>query len=193
MRNLFAYAALALALPSLPLQAADATHTPAPDALTPLIIKIKQRIDIGEEVALSKWYSGKPVQDTDREKQVIVDATSKASEFWLGKDDVRQFMTAQIEANKLVQYARLAQWHATGTAPEKSGQNLANNIRARLDNLQPELLSTYAAFVPYRKDVDCPTWVKNVTERQVTDPVVAIAMLRAAGELCTSSRKGNRS
>jgi chorismate mutase len=123
MRNLFACAALALALPSLPLQAANAKPTPAPDALTPLFIKIKQRIDIGEEVALSTWYSGKPMQDTDRERQVIADAT----------------------------------------------------------------------FVPYSKDVHCPPWVKTVTERQVTDPVVAIAMLRAAGELCTSSRKGNRS
>jgi len=193
MKNLTAGAALALVLSLLHLHAAHAASAPAPEELTSLITTIKQRIEIGEEVALSKWYSGKPVHDGDRERQVIANATSRAGEYRLGKDDVHRFMSAQIEANKMLQYARLAQWHAVGIAPQKAAANLAQDIRARLDNLQPELLTAYAAFARYSRDVQCPAWTKSVTEQQATDPVVATAMLRAASDLCTSSPTGTRS
>ncbi len=178
-----------LTLTLLPLHLMAAPAAPTPAALTPLIKAISQRLEIANDVALSKWYSGKPVQDTDRERQVIASATAKAGDFRLSRDDASQFFAAQIEANKMVQYARLAQWHATGTAPANPAQSLGSDIRSRLDTLQPILLTSYAAFSPHRRDVACPDWVSAASELQATDPVMSSALARAVGDLCIPRKK----
>ncbi len=180
-------AALALSLFPLHLMASPSANPP--ESLAPLIDAISKRLEIADDVALSKWHSGKPVQDTDRERQVITNVTLQAEDFKLPRDDVRQFFAAQIEANKMVQYARLAQWHANGAAPANSAQSLANDIRSRLDTLQPTLLKSYAAFFPYRQNIACPAWLSAESEKRTSDPVIATALVRAAEGLCLTNQK----
>ena len=160
---------------------------PAPDALRPLMTAIGQRIDIANDVALSKWYSGKPVQDSNRERQVIINAESQAQAYSLTRDEVRQFMTAQMEANKVVQYARIAQWHKRGRVPQQPASTLTGTIRTRLDTLQPVLMEKYAAFVPYRTHSACVSWVQAEIKRQTADPVIVAAMQRATADLCIAA------
>lgn len=164
--------------------------SPTPAALGPLIEAMSQRLDIANDVAQSKFYSGKPVQDSERERQVIANAEAQAAAYKLDKSDVRLFMTAQIEANKRVQYARLAQWHADARPPEQPSTSLTTGIRTRLDTLQPILMEKYAAFVPYRKDAACQRWVQAEIERQTTDPTLVNALQHAAGDLCANIIKG---
>ena len=164
------------------------SNTPAPDALRPLIEAMNQRLDIANDVAQSKFYSGKPVQDSEREQLVIANAETQAATYALDKADVRQFMTAQIEANKMVQYARIAQWHAT-QPPAKPTDNLTTGIRARLDTLQPLMMQKYAAFQPYRNDSACLGWVQIEIQHQTTDPITAKALQRAAADLCVMPRR----
>jgi len=166
-----------------------ASSSCAPVALRPLIEAMGQRLDIANDVAQSKFYSGKPVQDTEREQQVIANAQAQAAGYKLDKSNVRQFMTAQIEANKLVQYARIAQWHDT-QPPEKPTASLTTGIRTRLDTLQPVLMEKYAAFLPYRKDEACQHWVQAEIKRQAADPTLVTALQRAAEGLCTNINKG---
>lgn len=166
-----------------------AIHQPPPAELRSLIETIGQRLDIANDVAQSKFYSGKPVQDTDRERQVIANAESQATTYRLDKDDIHRFMTAQIEANKMVQYARIAQWHEDIQPPERPTASLTTGIRTRLDTLQPMLMEKYAAFLPYRKDKACHGWVQAEIERQTTDPVLVTALQRAAEDLCTDATK----
>ncbi|TDV60588.1 chorismate mutase [Pseudomonas sp. LP_7_YM] len=167
-----------------------ASSSPAPAALSPLIEAMGQRLAIANDVAQSKFYSGKPVQDTERERQVIANAQAQAAAYKLDKSDVRLFMTAQIEANKMVQYARLAQWHADAQPPEQPSTSLTTGIRTRLDTLQPVLMEKYAAFVPYRKDPACQRWVQADIERQTADPTLVTALQRAASNLCATTNKG---
>ncbi|RAU46089.1 MULTISPECIES: chorismate mutase [unclassified Pseudomonas] len=155
----------------------------APPALRPLIEAMNQRLDIATDVARSKFYSGKPVQDTEREQQVIANAQGQATRYGLEKDDVRRFMTAQIDANKMVQYARLEHWHAT-QPPETPGESLTAGIRTRLDALQPVMMQKYAAFQTFRHDKACRDWVQVEIQRQTTDPIAVTALQRASDSLC---------
>lgn len=182
MLKSFHITALAMALFAPCLNAASAQQPPA--QLPPLITAMEQRLEIANDVARSKWHSGKPVQDSERERQVIQNAESRAGEFKLPPDDIREFMTAQMEANKMVQYARIEQWRETGHSPEKPESGLTDGIRGRLDALLPLLMQSYSAFQPYRSDAKCSGWVQSEIQRQASDPVIVTALQRAAGDLC---------
>ena len=80
-----------------------------PSPLEPLLQAISERLTIADQVALSKWDSGKAVEDPPREQQVISAAQARAAEFKLNPDDVQRLFRTQIEANKRVQNALLEQ------------------------------------------------------------------------------------
>ncbi|WP_322616681.1 chorismate mutase [Pseudomonas sp. BIC9C] len=184
---------LACALFGLFAGGAQAGTTPAaPDALQPLLATMNERLYISELVALTKWDSGKPVQDNAREAQVIANARKQAAERKLDPDDVADLIAAQIaaqiEASKLLQYGRLAQWQAAHEAPDTPRPDLGNEIRPKLDKLQTLLLKQYADFLPYRKDPNCPQWLATERSALIKDSLHGQAMIRATGELCVVSR-----
>ncbi|KAB0496308.1 chorismate mutase [Pseudomonas vancouverensis] len=160
------------------------TTPPAPDALQPLLSTMDQRLYLSELVALTKWDSGKPIQDNAREAQVVANAKVEAAKRKLDPDDVADLMSAQIEASKLVQYGRLAQWQAAHRAPDTPRPDLNKEIRPKLDKLQDQLLKQYAAFLPYRKDPNCPQWLAKERSALIKDYLHGQAMIRATGELC---------
>jgi len=164
------------------------TSPPAPDALQPLLATMNERLNISELVALTKWDSGKPVQDNAREAQVIANARKQATQHQLDPDDVADLIAAQIEASKLVQYGRIAQWQAAHKAPDTPRPDLINEIRSKLDKLQNLLLQQYADFLPYRKDPNCPQWLATERSTLIKDYLHGQAMIRATGELCIVGR-----
>lgn len=181
---------LTCALPAF-LAFASATHaaTPsqAPDALQPLLATINQRLNIADQVALTKWDSGKPIQDTAREASVIASARKQAVENKLDPDETADLVAAQIEANKLVQYGLIAQWQAAQKAPDVPRPDL-NQLRPKLDELQALMLQQYAAFVPYRVDPQCPTWLAEQRSSLIKDALHGQALIRATGELCVTDQ-----
>ena len=168
--------------------AAPPKPTPAPASLAPLLQAMNARLEIADQVALTKWDSGKPIQDSAREQHVIANAAQQAATYQLNPEDVSQFLAAQIEANKLVQYALLARWHAAGKAPSIARPDLVKQIRPALDQLQVRLLLNYAAFAASRQDPQCPIWLARERQALKTDEIHDLALVRAAGELCLSGR-----
>ncbi len=166
------------------LNAFAGTDTPVPAALAPLLATIAERLNVADQVALTKWDSGKPIQDSPREVQVIAAAAKLAPTYKLDAEEVSQFLAAQIEANKLVQYALLAKWNEAGSAPATARPDLVRQIRPQLDQLQTRLLQNYAAFAPYRQDPQCPSWLNQQRRVQSTDTIHDMALIRAVGELC---------
>ncbi|WP_419711038.1 chorismate mutase [Pseudomonas sp. NFX224] len=160
-----------------------ATSSAAPDTLQPLLNTINERLNIADEVALTKWDSGKPIQDTAREALVIANAKKQAVERKVDPDEAADLIAAQIEANKLVQYGLIAQWQAAHKAPDAPRPDL-NQIRPKLDELQTRLLQEYADFVPYRVDPECPTWLAEQRSALIKDALHGQALIRATGELC---------
>lgn len=164
------------------------TPSSAPDSLQPLLVTMNERLNIGDLVALTKWDSGKPIQDSAREAQVIANARKMAVDRQLDPDEVAELISAQIEASKLVQYGLIAQWQAAGKAPDTPRPDLAGQIRPQLDELQNRLLQQYADFAAYRKDPNCPSWLGKARARLIKDQLHGQALIRATGELCVASQ-----
>lgn len=160
----------------------------AATTLQPLLVTLNERLNIGDLVALAKWDSGKPVQDSAREAQVIANARKLAVDRKLDPEEVGQLFAAQMEANKLVQYGLLAKWQAAGTAPDTPRPDLTNQIRPRLDELQNRLLQQYADFTPYRNDPHCQNWLAQIRVRLAKDRLHELALIRATGELCAADQ-----
>ncbi|EJN35269.1 chorismate mutase [Pseudomonas sp. GM80] len=165
-----------------------APSTP-PESLKPLLETLNERLNIGDLVALTKWDSGKPIQDSPREAQVIANARTLATQYTLDPEEVAQLIAAQMEANKLVQYGLLAQWQAAGAAPDTPRPDLGQQIRPRLDELQSRLLQQYAAFAAHRRDADCPVWLATARSGLAVDRLHELALVRATGELCVRAAR----
>jgi chorismate mutase len=161
---------------------------PAPEALMPLLATVNERLAIADLVALTKWDSAKPIQDSDREAQVIANARQLAKQYGVSEDEVAQLLAAQIEANKLVQYGLLAEWQAAGKAPDTQRPDLKGQIRPQLDELQTRLLAQYARFSPFRAHPACSAWLSQALPPLASDPLHELALVRATGELCTGNK-----
>jgi chorismate mutase len=166
---------------------AHAASSQAPDALQPLLATINERLEIADAVALTKWDSGKPIQDTTREAQVLANARKQAVRQKLDPDEAADLIAAQIEANKLVQYGLLAVWQAAHKAPDVPRPDLGQ-LRPKLDELQARLLQQYADFTPYRVDPECPNWLAKQRASLIKDALHGQALIRATGELCVTDQ-----
>jgi chorismate mutase len=160
------------------------------DRLEPLVETSAQRLLIAKQVALAKWDSGAPVEDTSREEQVIVAAIKAAEGRGLDPSSVASFFRAQIEANKLVQYSLLSDWRRVGKAPEHTPVDLAKTIRPELDELQIKLLSELVNTSGIRSSASCRTDMAIAVGKYVTDHknslgrLWAIALDRAMAAAC---------
>jgi chorismate mutase len=164
-----------------------ATPTPVPEALQSLLATINERLNIADEVALTKWDSGKPIQDTAREALVIANARTQAIQYKLDPEEAADLIAAQIEANKLVQYGLIAIWQAAHAAPDVPRQDL-NKLRPRQDELQALIFQRYADFRPYRHDPQCPAWLAEQRSSLIKDALHGQALIRATGELCVTEQ-----
>jgi chorismate mutase len=127
----------------------------AVEQLQPLVEATAHRLMIGEQVALAKWDSGKAVEDAPREAHVIRGAVKDGETKGLDEASVSSFFNAQIEANKVVQYALLADWSRDGKAPDHAPVDLVNDIRPKLDEVQKSLIAELVDTVEIRKSKTC--------------------------------------
>jgi chorismate mutase len=170
----------------------EATAYPqtATDRLQRLVEASAQRLVIAEQVALTKWDSGTPVEDTSREAQVIASAIREGESRGLDQASVSSFFRAQIEANKLVQYSLLAEWHRVGKAPDHMPVNLAVAIRPKLDQVQTALIAELAETVVIRASASCGTDTAKAVGKYVSahrdsfSVPEAIALDRAMAATC---------
>jgi chorismate mutase len=162
------------------------------DRLRPLVETSAQRLVIAEQVALAKWDSGAPVEDTSREELVIVTATKAAEVRGLDPSSVANFFRAQIEANKLIQYSLLADWRRVGKAPDHMPVDLAKAIRPELDQLQTDLIVELVDTSRIRSSASCRTDMAKAVGKYVSEHknsfgrLQAIALDRAMAAACTS-------
>ena len=162
----------------------SASAIAAPPILEPLLNSIAERLEIAEQVALSKCDSHKPDEDKKREQEVIASVVAQAPRYKLDPAAAEQFFSAQIEANKLVQYTHLSDWQFQGKAPDDPRPDLVKQIRPQLDELQKRLLQQLADFTPQRTDPQCPQWLAESVHEPLNDPLRQLAMIRATAELC---------
>ncbi|MCW0394102.1 hypothetical protein NB696_002742 [Xanthomonas sacchari] len=155
--------------------------------LEPLLDRIAERNAIGDQVALSKWDSGKPVLDATREAAVLASVRDQAQAHGVDPDDAARFFGMQIESNKLVQYELLSRWHLRGRAPNSPRPDLTG-LRTRLDQLQGEMLDALQASAAVRQAPDCPATTARAAEayalRWQLDQLHRTALVRSLGDFC---------
>ncbi|CBA17381.1 chorismate mutase [Xanthomonas albilineans] len=155
--------------------------------LEPLLDRIVARNAIADQVALSKWDSGKPVLDSVREAAVLAKVREQAPAHGVDPDDAARFFSMQIESNKLVQYELLSRWHLRGRAPNRPRPDLSA-LRTRLDQLQGEMLDALQASATLRQASDCPTTTARAAEvyaqRWQLDQLHHTALVRSLGDFC---------
>jgi chorismate mutase len=163
----------------------------AVEQLQPLVETTAHRLMIGEQVALAKWDSGKAVEDAPREAQVLLDTMKDGAAKGLDEASVSNFFNAQIEANKFVQYALLADWYRAGKAPEHAPVDLLKVIRPQLDEVQKSLIAELVDTAAVRRSKTCHADVAKAVGKYVSThahgsgPITAATLDRSLAGACT--------
>jgi chorismate mutase len=118
------------------------------DPLGNLLGLIDQRLALADDVARSKWNSGAPVEDLAREREIVDAIGIDAVKFGLEPDFAKTFFQAQIEASKIVQNARLAEWRTAQLPKFANAPDLQRDIRPQLDRLTQAMLDALAHALP---------------------------------------------
>jgi chorismate mutase len=85
---------------------------------------VVRRIVVGDDVAASKYFSGKPVDDPVREQQILVAVRASAVQSGIDPDETASFFQAQIDASKVVQRGLLAHWAQHSESAPATGPDL---------------------------------------------------------------------
>jgi chorismate mutase len=163
----------------------------AVEQLQPLVQTTAHRLMIGEQVARAKWDSGKAVEDAPREAQVILSAMKDGAAKGLDEASVSNFFKAQIEANKFVQYALLADWYRAGKAPEHAPVDLLKVIRPQLDEVQKSLIAELMDTAAVRTSKTCHADVAKAIGKYVSThahaggPINEATLDRSLAGACT--------
>ncbi|MFM0069218.1 chorismate mutase [Paraburkholderia aspalathi] len=158
------------------------------DAFIPLVRSLADRLNTADQVALTKWDTGQPVYDPQRETQVIENVVTMANRIGLNAGDASNIFTDQIEANKEVQYALLNNWRRQGGAPATPRQSLSGVIRPTLDRLQLSIMQNLLGLASLRSVADCQTElamaVGQVARQTSMDALHVAALDRAVARVC---------
>ena len=113
-----------------------------------ILTLIGQRLRYMDDVARNKWNSGAAIEDLPREREIIDSLGKQAAGYGLDAGIAREFFRAQIEASKIIQRTRFAEWRAQNQPPFKDLPDLRDSIRPALDALTPELMKALAGALP---------------------------------------------
>ena len=164
------------------------------DRLQPLVETSARRLVLAKQVALAKWDSRAPVEDPTREAQVITAAANDGELKGLNRQFVSNFFAAQIEANKLVQYSLLAEWHRAGGAPKHQPISLADEIRPQLDQIEATLIAELVETEGIRTNASCQEATAKAVAKYLAHrhlgQLLAIALDRAMEANCNGSTAG---
>jgi len=137
---------------------------PPPGDLAPvdrLLTLMNERLSYMDDVARNKWNSGAAIEDLPREAQIIADIGVQAASYGLSADIAQDFLRAQIEASKIIQHKRFAQWKQANQPPFTNAPDLRNSIRPALDRLTPLMMRALAQALPTLRKMEGPQSVRS--------------------------------
>ncbi|MFF5718426.1 gamma subclass chorismate mutase AroQ [Streptomyces buecherae] len=156
-------------------------------ALRPLAELSARRLRTADLVAAAKWGTGRPIDDPERERQVLAAVARQAGE--AGGDPVVTVVVFrdQIAANKLVQRALHRRWRAAPDQAPTERPDLAR-VRAETNRINGGLVRAVAASEPARTAWLCPVALLHEAARahrdQALDGPHGVALARALRSVC---------
>lgn len=145
-----------------------------------LVAAITDRLVLAEDVARTKWNSGAPIEDLEREAQAIAAIEAAAPAAGVDPAVAAAALRGQIEASKSVQRALHAEWTAQGLPPFPEVRDL-QDIRAELDQATASMLAALATVpLPIPADrIESSAAAMEVRLADVPDPGPAVAQALA--------------
>lgn len=179
MRALFAAAAALFAL--------SPAHATATTSFEPLVGTAAERVLVSDRVAAAKWGTDLPIEDPQREEQVLADAAERAVELGIDPAVAREVFRDQIEASKLVQRALHAHWAAHPQQQPDERPDLAD-IRPEIDRLNEHLLLQLRDTAQLRGTPSCPGRLtvayQHIRFELQLDPLHRTGLARALSSVC---------
>ncbi|MGW0893315.1 chorismate mutase [Saccharopolyspora sp. NPDC002578] len=178
-------AALLLAGCGAPAEPAAAQPVAGADGITDLVRLAEERAVLSDQVAASKFGTGKAVTDPAREAVVIDGARADAARAGVDPEWAAQVFQDQIAASTQVQNDLLRQW-AEQPALRPSEKPDLTTIRPELDRIGTEIITALEAAEPLREAPDCaPTLDRAVaTESADLDQIHRAALDEALHSIC---------
>ncbi|RRO13286.1 chorismate mutase [Saccharopolyspora rhizosphaerae] len=127
----------------------------AEGALDPLVGSAAERVVLSDQVAAAKWGTGSPIEDPEREQQVLDGVAARAVELGLDPEEAKRVFRDQIEASKLVQRGLHAHWSAHPDEQPTERPDLGE-IRPELDRLGEAILVVLRDTDDLREGASCP-------------------------------------
>ncbi|KOG29071.1 chorismate mutase [Streptomyces resistomycificus] len=147
-------ATAAVTLAGAPAAVAAPTPTPVPafasvpasasaraNSLVPLTDLFAERLLLADKVAAAKYGTDKPIDDPERERQILDDVSARAVALGLDPEAVSAVFRDQIEANKLVQRGLYARWDAHPEQRPTERPDLVKEVRPQLDRITTQVLA----------------------------------------------------
>ncbi|MDE3723568.1 chorismate mutase [Nocardiopsis sp. N85] len=168
--------------------AAPPTGPPVETALAPVVELSADRLATAELMAAAKWHSGDPVEAPEREETVLAQAERSALDLDGDPAAALTVMRDQIEANKVIQRGRHAQWYAH---PEQSPEGAPDptGVRAELDRITPALVGALTEAGAGLSAPDCEAGldrnVRRVAAERGLDRRGRAALRMALSSVCS--------
>ncbi len=124
-----------------------------------LLVCMQKRLEVMHDVARYKWNAHIPVEDKEREKQVLTQLVAKAALYNLDKEWAETFLQSQMDAAKLLQEHDIEIWKGEAAPMFSHVPDLKTEIRPRLDAITEEIFQSLAALGP---DLSTQTVVEKI-------------------------------
>ncbi|MGP3691413.1 chorismate mutase [Streptomyces sp. IBSNAI002] len=109
--------------------------------LTELVRAAAQRLLTADQVAAAKWISGAPIDDPDREQEVLDAMDAEAVRLGIDRHLVQRIFRDQIEASKCVQHHLHDRWRTHSAEGPAMAPDLGA-VREEINRLNTCLLLT---------------------------------------------------
>lgn len=155
--------------------------------LHPIVDLSAQRVLVGDLVAASKWGTGGPIEDPDREQVVLDSVAELAREHGTDPDRVVAIFRDQIEANKIVQRGLHRHWENHPDQAPTEPPDL-DEVRQEINRLNVGIVASIAATETERDSLLCGVGLLLAKLRVVhdhdLDALHARALNRSVDSVC---------
>ena len=183
MARLATAGALAFAV----LAGAPQVRAQEPSQLQPLVDAAAQRLQTADPVAANKFRTGGPIEDPQRERQVIDAATAEAGSRHIDPDYVGDVFRDQIDATVAVEYGLFSQWKLDPSTAPPNAPDLAAS-RATIDTLNHTMVNEIADHWPTLHSPACRADLDRAVDAVVSarnlDPLYRRALDHATRSYC---------
>jgi cyclohexadienyl dehydratase len=147
-----------------------------------------ERLRLMPEVAAWKWVHHLPVQDVQREQQVLQATVRRAQQLGIEPLAAQRVFALQIELARQLQQASIEHWRNSGTTPSEL-RSLDTQLRPALDELGTRLLQAMYLALPRLESPDFdaraaaltgPLLKAGLTEQQASSLLAALDELQHA-------------